>query len=222
MCHGSGFNRSAVWPQVWDPERVVIIPDHYIFTSDPRANRNVDILRCPRNFACFVNCISLLESLECSFGRALCAGCGIALNLPGFAKPDRGLMPRRDMVKQYGIKYFYDITDRSDFKANPDYKGVCHIALAQEGHCKPGARPRHAGCLLLFFTSLFAYNEFSLHCVLLSDTLLGVMWSLLVMQKQKAFASLLLFLAREWSGTRCVLQPMNVGFCWLVLTLGEP
>ncbi len=31
--------------QVWDPERVVIIPDHYIFTADPRANRNVDILR---------------------------------------------------------------------------------------------------------------------------------------------------------------------------------
>lgn len=31
--------------QVWDSERVVIIPDHYIFTSDPRANRNVDILR---------------------------------------------------------------------------------------------------------------------------------------------------------------------------------
>ncbi|XP_062166983.1 3-isopropylmalate dehydratase large subunit, chloroplastic-like isoform X2 [Alnus glutinosa] len=23
-------------------------------------------------------------------------------------------------------------------KANPDYKGVCHIALAQEGHCRPG------------------------------------------------------------------------------------
>ena len=33
--------------QVWDPEGVIIIPDHYIFTSDPRANRNVDILRCP-------------------------------------------------------------------------------------------------------------------------------------------------------------------------------
>lgn len=31
--------------QVWDSEKVVIIPDHYIFTSDPRANRNVDILR---------------------------------------------------------------------------------------------------------------------------------------------------------------------------------
>ena len=44
----------------------------------------------------------------------------------------------RDVVKKYGIKYFYDITDRSDFRANPDYKGVCHVALAQEGHCKPG------------------------------------------------------------------------------------
>lgn len=39
---------------------------------------------------------------------------------------------------QYDIKYFYDITDRSNFKANPDYKGVCHVALAQEGHCRPG------------------------------------------------------------------------------------
>ena len=67
---------------------MVIIPDHYIFTSDPRANRNVDILR--------------------------------------------------DMADKYNIKYFYDITNRGDFKANPDYKGVCHVALAQEGHCKPG------------------------------------------------------------------------------------
>ncbi|CAM9491679.1 unnamed protein product, partial [Laminaria digitata] len=30
---------------VWDQDGVVIIPDHYIFTADPRANRNVDILR---------------------------------------------------------------------------------------------------------------------------------------------------------------------------------
>lgn len=35
----------AILEQVWDPEGVVIIPDHYIFTADPRANRNVDILR---------------------------------------------------------------------------------------------------------------------------------------------------------------------------------
>lgn len=26
-------------------------------------------------------------------------------------------------------------------QANPDYKGVCHIALAQEGHCRPGEVP---------------------------------------------------------------------------------
>jgi hypothetical protein len=31
--------------QVWDREKVVLIPDHYIFTADERANRNVDILR---------------------------------------------------------------------------------------------------------------------------------------------------------------------------------
>jgi len=74
--------------KVWNPDKIVLIPDHYIFTNDERANRNVDILR--------------------------------------------------DFAKEQGIKYFYDITDRSDFKANPDYKGVCHIALAQEGHTRPG------------------------------------------------------------------------------------
>lgn len=74
--------------QVWDREGVILIPDHYIFTADARANRNVDILR--------------------------------------------------DMAHRYKIKYFYDITDRADFRANPAYKGVCHIAMAEEGHCKPG------------------------------------------------------------------------------------
>ncbi|MBA0800007.1 hypothetical protein Gohar_010482 [Gossypium harknessii] len=74
--------------KVWDREKIVIIPDHYIFTSDERANRNVDILR--------------------------------------------------DFCGEQNIKYFYDIKDLSNFKANPDYKGVCHVALAQEGHCRPG------------------------------------------------------------------------------------
>ena len=74
--------------KVWDAEKIVLIPDHYIFTEDQRANRNVDILR--------------------------------------------------DFATEQGIKYFYDISDRSDFKANPDYKGVCHVALAQEGHTRPG------------------------------------------------------------------------------------
>lgn len=31
--------------KVWDPEKIVVIPDHYIFTTDQRANRNVDIMR---------------------------------------------------------------------------------------------------------------------------------------------------------------------------------
>ena len=64
------------------------MPDHYIFTEDPRANRNVDVLR--------------------------------------------------EYAEKYDIKYFYDIKDRSDFQANPDYRGVCHIALAEEGHNIPG------------------------------------------------------------------------------------
>ncbi|KAB8319718.1 3-isopropylmalate dehydratase large subunit [Tolypothrix campylonemoides VB511288] len=74
--------------KVWDSEKIVLIPDHYIFTADERANRNVDILR--------------------------------------------------EFAKEQSIKYFYDITDRANFKANPDYKGVCHVALAQEGHTRPG------------------------------------------------------------------------------------
>src|SRR6516164_1711484 len=31
--------------RVWDSNKVVIIPDHYIFTVDRLSNRNVDILR---------------------------------------------------------------------------------------------------------------------------------------------------------------------------------
>ncbi|KAG5588290.1 hypothetical protein H5410_048724 [Solanum commersonii] len=44
----------------------------------------------------------------------------------------------RDFCNEQNIKYFYDIKDLGNFQANPDYKGVCHIALAQEGHCRPG------------------------------------------------------------------------------------
>src|SRR6266850_1104391 len=36
------FGKNA---KVWDRNRVVIIPDHYIFTADSKSNRNVDILR---------------------------------------------------------------------------------------------------------------------------------------------------------------------------------
>src|SRR5690606_2435740 len=31
--------------KVWDKNKLVIIPDHYIFTTDKYANRNIDILR---------------------------------------------------------------------------------------------------------------------------------------------------------------------------------
>ncbi len=31
--------------KVWDRERVVLIPDHYIFTADEKCHRNIDILR---------------------------------------------------------------------------------------------------------------------------------------------------------------------------------
>jgi 3-isopropylmalate/(R)-2-methylmalate dehydratase large subunit len=67
--------------KVWDREKVVIIPDHYIFTKDAMANRNVDVLRA--------------------------------------------------FAKEQDLPYFYDVgTDR--------YKGVCHIALPEEGHTRPG------------------------------------------------------------------------------------
>ncbi len=36
------FGKTA---KVWAKDRVVIIPDHYIFTADSKSNRNVDILR---------------------------------------------------------------------------------------------------------------------------------------------------------------------------------
>jgi 3-isopropylmalate/(R)-2-methylmalate dehydratase large subunit len=85
--------------RVWDRERVVIIPDHYIFTADEKCHRNVQILR--------------------------------------------------DFVKEQGIRYFYDPdfvnTAQGAGFPNPyrdpsqtHYKGVCHKALPEEGHCRPG------------------------------------------------------------------------------------
>jgi 3-isopropylmalate/(R)-2-methylmalate dehydratase large subunit len=67
--------------KVWDPEGVVIIPDHYIFTNDDKCHRNVDILR--------------------------------------------------EFAREQGLPHYYDVGSK-------DYKGVCHIALAQEGHTRPG------------------------------------------------------------------------------------
>ncbi len=67
--------------KVWDKEKVVIIPDHFIFTSDPHANRNIQILR--------------------------------------------------EFAGEQSLPYYYDV-------GTENYKGVCHLALAQEGHNRPG------------------------------------------------------------------------------------
>jgi 3-isopropylmalate/(R)-2-methylmalate dehydratase large subunit len=72
------FGRGA---RVWDPQKVVIIPDHYIFTADEKAHRNIDLLRA--------------------------------------------------FVKEQGLPYYYD-------PGTPQYKGVCHVALPEAGHVRPG------------------------------------------------------------------------------------
>jgi 3-isopropylmalate/(R)-2-methylmalate dehydratase large subunit len=67
--------------KIWDENKLVIFPDHYIFTKNIHANRNVELLR--------------------------------------------------EFAKENKIKNYYDVgTDR--------YKGVCHIALAEEGYNIPG------------------------------------------------------------------------------------
>src|SRR5437763_14344407 len=72
------FGKNA---KVWDREKVVLIPDHYIFTADAMANRNVDVLRA--------------------------------------------------FAAEQQLPHFYDV-------GTPRYKGVCHIALPEEGHTRPG------------------------------------------------------------------------------------
>ncbi len=72
------FGRDA---KVWSRDSVVIIPDHYIFTADEKAHRNVDTLR--------------------------------------------------EFVRAQELPYYYD-------PGTPGYRGVCHVALPQEGHVRPG------------------------------------------------------------------------------------
>ena len=72
------FGRQA---KVWKREGVVIIPDHYIFTADDKAHRNVDTLRT--------------------------------------------------FVAEQQLPYYYD-------PGTVTYKGVCHVALPQCGHVRPG------------------------------------------------------------------------------------
>ncbi len=68
--------------RVWDPEKLVVLPDHYIFTANHHANRNVRLLR--------------------------------------------------EFAADQSLPHFYDV-------GTPRYKGVCHIALAEEGFNRPGS-----------------------------------------------------------------------------------
>lgn len=87
--------------KVWDRKKVVIIPDHYIFTKDSLSNRNVDILREFANEQDLPYFYDVIDDPK------------------GVWKFDeaKGLLAR-----QYGSKY----------------AGVCHAALAQKGHTRPG------------------------------------------------------------------------------------
>ena len=67
--------------KVFDPEMIVILPDHYIYTEDVKAHRNVDTLRA--------------------------------------------------FVKEQHLPYFYD-------PGTASYCGVCHVALPELGHVRPG------------------------------------------------------------------------------------
>lgn len=67
--------------KIWDKNKLVIFPDHYIFTKNTQANRNVDLLR--------------------------------------------------DFAAEHSLPNYYDVRSER-------YKGVCHIALAEEGYNIPG------------------------------------------------------------------------------------
>jgi len=67
--------------KVWNRDRVVVIPDHYIFTQDLHAKRNLNLLR--------------------------------------------------EFAKEQDLVHFFDAD-------TPLYRGVCHVALAEEGFTVPG------------------------------------------------------------------------------------
>lgn len=66
--------------KVWDKNKVVFIPDHFIYSADPSANSNIRVMR--------------------------------------------------EFAKEQDLKYFYDV-------GTPEYKGVCHIGLAEGRHALP-------------------------------------------------------------------------------------
>src|ERR1044071_9001592 len=107
--------------KVWDRDKVVIIPDHYIFTADSKSNRNVDILR--------------------AFSRGQ--------QLPYFY----------DVIDDPNGHWVFDPTKGAlKRQYGSHFAGVCHTALPQKGHTRPGE--------ILFGTDSHtcmagAFNEFA-------------------------------------------------------------
>jgi len=84
--------------KIWDREKLVIIPDHYIFTADAKSHRNIDLLRD------FVKQQEIVNYYDPDF---------IPAGLVGMPKP-------------------YADPKKTSFA------GVCHVALPQHGHTRPG------------------------------------------------------------------------------------
>src|SRR5229473_4155073 len=86
--------------KVWDRNKVVVIPDHYIFTSDSKSNRNVDILRDfvkEQNIPYFYDVIddpnghwvfdTSKGQLKRQYGRNYAGVCHTALPAKGHTRP---------------------------------------------------------------------------------------------------------------------------------------
>ncbi len=84
--------------KVFDPAKVIVVPDHYIFTADKKAHRNIEILR---EFAA-------------------------KQKLPYYYDPD---------FMATGVD---GIPPAYRDAATTAYRGVCHVALPQNGHTRPG------------------------------------------------------------------------------------
>jgi 3-isopropylmalate/(R)-2-methylmalate dehydratase large subunit len=86
--------------KVWDPRKIVIIPDHYIFTADSLSNRNVDILRDfvkEQGIEYFYDVIDDMDGhwkfdpsqgqLKRQYGSKFAGVCHTALPLKGHTRP---------------------------------------------------------------------------------------------------------------------------------------
>jgi 3-isopropylmalate/(R)-2-methylmalate dehydratase large subunit len=91
--------------KVWDREKIVIIPDHYIFTADSKSNRNVDILRAfvhDQNIKYFYDVIDdphgswhfdpSKGQLKRQYGGSFAGVCHTALPAKGHTRPGEVLL----------------------------------------------------------------------------------------------------------------------------------